>query len=66
MATKLSVQSAGALRRTRALLYASYSNGFESQLEREAEAISSAARESDGREGISAFLAKCRPTFGPA
>ena len=56
--------SGSALRRTRALLHASYSNGLESQLEREAESISAAARDADGREGIAAFLAKHKPTFG--
>lgn len=63
-AQKLAQQSGSALRQTRALLHASYSNGFESQLEREAEAISSAARGVDGREGIAAFIAKRKPSFG--
>ena len=63
-AQKLAHQSASALRQTRALLHASYSSGFESQLEREAEAISTAARGIDGREGIAAFLAKRKPNFG--
>lgn len=63
-AQKLAQQSGSALRQTRALLHASYSNGFESQLEREAEAISSAARGVDGCEGIAAFIAKRKPSFG--
>ena len=63
-AQKLAQQSGSALRQTRALFHASYSNGFESQLEREAEAISSAARGVDGREGIAAFIAKRKPSFG--
>ena len=63
-AQKLAQQSGSALRRTRALLHASYSSGFETHLEREAEAISSAARGADGREGIAAFLGKRRPSFG--
>lgn len=64
LADKLARNSGSAIRRTRQLLLNSYGTPLEAQLEREAESIASAAREPDGREGISAFLAKRRPTFG--
>lgn len=63
-AEELAQLSGPAVRRTRSLLYAAFANGFETQLEREAESIAAAAREPDGREGIAAFLAKRKPQFG--
>ncbi|GAC1574963.1 MAG: enoyl-CoA hydratase-related protein [Sphingomicrobium sp.] len=62
-AVQMAAMSASALQRTRALLHTSYSNGLETQLEREAASIAAASREVDGREGIAAFIAKRKPTF---
>ena len=64
VAVRLAQLSGSALKRTRALLHASYSNGLATPLECEADSISGAARDGDGREGIAAFLAKRRPIFG--
>ena len=62
-AQRLAQFSGTAIRRTRALLYGAFGTDLETQLEREAESIASAAREPDGREGIAAFLAKRKPRF---
>jgi 2-(1,2-epoxy-1,2-dihydrophenyl)acetyl-CoA isomerase len=53
----------GALGRTRQLLLSSFAATLESQMEEEARSIAEAARSADGREGISAFLAKRRAQF---
>ena len=45
------------------LLLASYSEGLESQMERESRAISDMARTEDAREGIQAFLEKRKAKF---
>lgn len=63
-AQQLAELSGTAVRRTRALLHASYSSDFAAHLEEEAESIAAATREADGREGITAFLAKRKPQFG--
>jgi 2-(1,2-epoxy-1,2-dihydrophenyl)acetyl-CoA isomerase len=63
IAQRLAQQSASALGRTRALLHQSYSNGLETQLEREAETIAKSARGADGQEGIAAFVQKRKPSF---
>lgn len=63
LAQKLAAGSMSAFRRTRRLLLDSFDRSLESQLEREAESIASAARDADGREGISAFLGKRPPVF---
>ncbi|WP_374572310.1 enoyl-CoA hydratase/isomerase family protein [Phenylobacterium sp.] len=47
----------------RALLMAGAAAGYESQMELEARAIAAASGSADGREGITAFLARRTPTF---
>ncbi|TNE39051.1 MAG: enoyl-CoA hydratase [Alphaproteobacteria bacterium] len=47
----------------KSLLLETFSNGLETQLEREARAISAAGSSEDGREGIAAFLEKRPPEF---
>lgn len=47
----------------RALLQESYSSGYETQLEREARAISAAGSGGESREGLAAFLEKRKPKF---
>lgn len=64
-AEALAARSMGAIKRTRALLLSSFAQGLETHLEREAEAIASAARDSDGREGIAAFVERRKPRFLP-
>ena len=65
-ATRCASGSLPAFRQTRSLLHASFSNGLETQLEREAQAIADSARGPDGREGIAAFIAKRKAFFGGA
>lgn len=62
-ATLLSRSATAALGGARALLLESFPEGLETHLEREARAISTAARSAESREGIAAFLAKCKPNF---
>lgn len=45
------------------LLNGSFDNGLETQMELEARSIAAMAKSEDGKEGISAFLAKRKPTF---
>lgn len=45
------------------LIYDSFSNTFESQLEHERIGLSACADHSDGREGIRAFIEKRRPRY---
>ncbi len=47
----------------KSLLNASFDNGLETQMELESRGIADMARSTDGREGISAFLAKRKPEF---
>jgi 2-(1,2-epoxy-1,2-dihydrophenyl)acetyl-CoA isomerase len=52
-----------ALGRSRDLLYHSWNNGLEAQLERETQHIVAATRTEDMRNGIKAFVEKRKPTF---
>jgi 2-(1,2-epoxy-1,2-dihydrophenyl)acetyl-CoA isomerase len=54
------LQAIGGARR---LLLASAGDEYETQMEREARAIITAAKGAEGQEGIAAFLAKRRPNF---
>lgn len=65
-AARCAAGSLPAFQQTRSLLHASFSNGLETQLEREAQAIAASARGPDGREGIAAFIAKRKASFGGA
>jgi 2-(1,2-epoxy-1,2-dihydrophenyl)acetyl-CoA isomerase len=62
-AATLAASAIGALGVTRGLLQDSFSAGFETQLEREARAISAAGAAPEAQEGIAAFLAKRPPDF---
>lgn len=53
-----------AFARTRALLHQALSNGLETQLELEAQGIAEAVGLPEGREGITAFVARRPPDFG--
>lgn len=53
-----------ALARTRTLLHAAMSNGLETQLELEAQAIAGAAGSREGREGVAAFVSRRAADFG--
>ena len=58
--SKVSLQSYGLCKR---LIYDSFENPFEVQLEKERDFISWAASQPDGREGILSFLEKRRPSY---
>jgi 2-(1,2-epoxy-1,2-dihydrophenyl)acetyl-CoA isomerase len=62
-AAKLSATAGLAVGASRSLLMQSLSNALEHHLSIEANAIVRAAQTSDGKEGISAFLAKREPLF---
>ena len=62
----LASAATSALGRTRALLQASFSATFESQMETEARAIAEASRGAEHREGVRAFLDKRKPDFSTA
>ncbi|MBD5604107.1 MAG: enoyl-CoA hydratase/isomerase family protein [Candidatus Eremiobacteraeota bacterium] len=62
----LASAATAALGRTRALLQASFSATFESQMETEARAIAEASRSTEHREGVRAFLDKRKPDFTTA
>ncbi|MHB8692942.1 MAG: enoyl-CoA hydratase/isomerase family protein [Solirubrobacteraceae bacterium] len=64
LATKLAAGATGAFGTVKRLLEASTINSLEQQLDAEARAIAANAASPDGREGVGAFLAKRRPTFG--
>jgi 2-(1,2-epoxy-1,2-dihydrophenyl)acetyl-CoA isomerase len=63
LAIKMSNAATSALGGARALLLDSFATSFEKQLNREAEMVSSAAGEHDGKEGIRAFSEKRPPNF---
>lgn len=63
MAGTLSRSAVGAIGVARGLLLDSFGAGLESQLEREARAISAASAGPEAAEGIRAFLSKRQPTF---
>ena len=58
--TRSAVEAIGA---ARALLQESFSSGYETQLEREARAISAAGAAAECREGLAAYFAKRTPDF---
>ena len=57
----LSVGPVRAFGRTRNLLLSSFSTTFESQMEQEAQAIAVSGRDIEGREGVSAHMARREP-----
>ena len=63
LALKLSNGPTKAFGTVKRLLADSLSNGLETQMEHEARGIADASVSSDGREGVSAFLAKRKPEF---
>jgi len=63
IAEKLCGSAVAAIGAARALLQDSYSSGYETQLEREARAISVAGASTECREGLAAFLDKRTPKF---
>jgi 2-(1,2-epoxy-1,2-dihydrophenyl)acetyl-CoA isomerase len=62
-AVRLAALPLAAVGAARALLQESFSSGFETQLEREARAISMAGASAECREGLSAYFAKRSPDF---
>jgi 2-(1,2-epoxy-1,2-dihydrophenyl)acetyl-CoA isomerase len=63
LAAQLAGAASGALGATRALLRQSLESSFETQLEREVVAITSAGVSPECREGLSAYFAKRPPDF---
>lgn len=63
MAAALAGSAVAAIGAARALLQDSFSAGYETQLEREARAISAAGAGAECREGLAAFFAKRPPDF---
>ena len=63
VATMLAEGSTTANYAVKKLLLQSFNNSLETQMEIEGREISKCARSSDGREGISAFMAKRKPIF---
>lgn len=62
-AVRLAALPLAAVGAARALLQESFSSGFETQLEREARAISTAGASAECSEGLSAYFAKRSPDF---
>lgn len=63
VASRIARSSATAAAATKRLLTQSALSSFAEHLQREAESISGAARSEDGREGVSAFVARRKPKF---
>ena len=63
LAAQLAAGPTYAFGRTKQLLYASFSETLETQMELETRGIAAAAATADGREGIAAFLEKREPHF---
>ena len=63
LAAKLASGAVRAMGRTRNLLLDSFGNSLEQHLEQEARNIAAAGRDTEGKEGIAAFLAKRKPNF---
>lgn len=63
IAEKLAASATRALGRSRNLLLSSFGNALEEQLELEARGIAAGGRDPEGKEGITAFLAKRKPDF---
>ena len=64
LATQIASGATGAFGTVKRLLRMTSDNTFEQQLQAEAFAIAANAASADGREGVGAFLAKRKPTFG--
>jgi 2-(1,2-epoxy-1,2-dihydrophenyl)acetyl-CoA isomerase len=62
---QLAAGPAGALAQMKALLAASLDNDLDAQLDLERDAQGAAGASADFAEGVAAFLAKRRPSFGP-
>jgi len=63
LATHLASGAIAAMGASRKLLHESFASGFASQMDRELSSIASAGERAEGREGISAFLARRSPNF---
>lgn len=61
--SRLAAAATGALAAARTLLRQSFETGLETQLEREAQAISRSGASADCREGLDAYFAKRAPDF---
>jgi 2-(1,2-epoxy-1,2-dihydrophenyl)acetyl-CoA isomerase len=66
VAARLAASSLPAMGAAKRLLAASATTPFDAHLEVEADTIAALAAGPDGREGVAAFLAKRRPSFGGA
>ena len=64
IASEFASGSKGAHAGVKKLLLTSFNNSLETQMELEGREISARASASDGREGITAFVAKRKPEFG--
>ncbi len=64
LAARLAAGPAEALARTKALLRQSLDNGFEAQLQAEADNFAACAASADFAEGVRAFVEKRKPRFG--
>jgi len=62
VAERLANSAAGALGKTRNLLFASMATTLETQLENEARAIAACGND-EGPEGVTAFIEKRKPEF---
>ncbi len=64
VAAELAHKATGAMGRVKQLLNRAFDTALEEQLERERLAITDAANGPEGREGMTAFLARRKPSFG--
>jgi 2-(1,2-epoxy-1,2-dihydrophenyl)acetyl-CoA isomerase len=65
LATQLAAGPRGAIAAAKRLLHTSLEETLETHLAREADAIVAAAATDDAREGITSFVEKRAPRFGP-
>lgn len=63
LAERLSTQAVGTMGKARWLLQTGMTEGFVSQMDRELQSIVAAGTSVEGREGVSAFLARRKPDF---
>lgn len=63
LAARLASGAVAAMGASRRLLHESFASGFASQMDRELASIAGAGESAEGREGISAFLARRPPDF---
>ena len=66
LAERLSTRALASFAASKALINASFDSSLAAQLSRERQAIVACAAGAEGREGVSAFLAKRRPDFAAA